>query len=62
MLTDKVRSWLRPIPRTHPFGEGVVCDGCDERLPLRLHSNGGRYCPRCSEEVEAVDGITPNLL
>ena len=64
MLTS-IRTMLRrlnqPVPRTHPFGEGVVCDGCD--LPFstaaRPHrcTNGGSYCLRCTEEVCPTGGF-----
>ncbi len=46
-----IRSWFRPVPRTRPFGEGLLCDGCDADGDLRGHSNGGFYCSRCAEEV-----------
>ncbi len=47
-----IRSWFRPVPRTRPFGEGLLCDGCDADGSLRGHANGGFYCSRCSEEVD----------
>jgi hypothetical protein len=40
--------------RSHPFGDGTACDGCDSADVFTLHRNGGWYCRRCSEEVASA--------
>ena len=43
----------RPIPRTHPFGDGSACDGCDT-ADVFTQRGGGWYCRRCWEEISAL--------
>lgn len=47
------------VPRTHPFGWGRSCDGCDlpgEWPPL---TNGGYYCEDCAPYVMETTGARP---
>lgn len=41
-----------PLPRTHPFGDGTACDGCDD-ADVFTKRGGGWYCRRCWEEIAA---------
>ena len=43
----------RPLPRTHLFGDGSACDGCDT-AGVFTQRGGGWYCRRCWEEISAL--------
>lgn len=47
------------VPRTHPFGLGRSCDGCDVPGEWPLLTNGGRYCEDCAAYVTETTGALP---
>lgn len=47
------------IPRTHPFGWGRSCDGCDAVGQLAPLTNGGYYCEDCAAYVIETTGALP---
>lgn len=52
------RLFGRPLPRVFALGDPMGCNGCDAvTKPLTRHTNGGWYCPSCSEEVSDLFGI-----
>ena len=47
------------VPRTHPFGWGRSCDGCDLPGQWPLLNNGGHYCEDCAAYVIETTGAFP---
>lgn len=47
------------VPRTHPFGWGRSCDGCDAVGQLAPLTNGGHYCDDCAAYVIETAGALP---
>jgi hypothetical protein len=55
----RLRSARGRVPRTHPFGWGRSCDGCDRPGEWPRYSNGGHYCEDCGAYVAETTGALP---
>ncbi|TAJ18125.1 MAG: hypothetical protein EPO65_09600 [Dehalococcoidia bacterium] len=58
-VAPRRRGAVSAVPRTHPFGWGRSCDGCDVPGQWLLLSNDGYYCDACADYVIETTGALP---